>query len=63
MKKLSTLILMLIFTTMLFYSAQSAIPEKISYQGLATNSSNEPLTGTHSLTVKLYDISNNQIWT
>ena len=51
--------------TFLFFSAATLIaantfaqmPQVISYQGALLNASNEPVNGTHSLTLKLYDVT------
>jgi hypothetical protein len=61
MKKLLLLALALIFSAQIILMAQ--VPSKISYQGLATDASGAPITGTHSVTVTLYTVLGLQVWT
>jgi hypothetical protein len=62
MKKISALSIILTLSLLFLFQAKSAIPEKISYQGIATNVTNVPLTGTHTLRITLYNSDGDQLW-
>src|SRR5688572_697414 len=54
MKSIRTLYLIALMAFAANIFAQ--MPKTISYQGMAVDGTNQPVTGSHSVTVKLYDV-------
>lgn len=47
-----------IFTLLIAGTSLAQAPKTISYQGYLVDGTNQPVTGNHTITVKLYDVSN-----
>lgn len=67
MKKLTSILFVILFLSILYYpfsAASAAVPRLINYQGRLTDTSGNPLTGSYALTFRIYDAetAGNLLW-